>query len=132
TREAVRQALDEAALERMHRQNTGALIQASVLLGASAAGISNAAQRAALSEFGAEIGLAFQIQDDILDVEGTTSSLGKRAGADADRIKPPYPSVLGIEAARVAALKRRDLALAALRPLGARFAPLGEFAEFLV
>jgi geranylgeranyl pyrophosphate synthase len=130
--EAVKQSLDEAALERMHRQKTGALIQASVLLGASAAGVSNAAHRAALAEFGAEIGLAFQIQDDILDVEGTTSALGKRAGADADRIKPTYPSVLGIEAARAAALKRRDLALAALRPLGARFAPLGEFAEFLV
>jgi geranylgeranyl pyrophosphate synthase len=130
--ESVKQTLDEAALERMHRQKTGALIQASVLLGASAAGISNAAQRAALAEFGAEIGLAFQIQDDILDVEGTTSALGKRAGADADRVKPTYPSVLGLEAARAAALKRRDRALAALRPLGARFAPLSEFAEFLV
>ena len=130
--EAVKQSLDEAALERMHRQKTGALIQASVLLGASAAGVSNAAHRAALAEFGAEIGLAFQIQDDILDVEGTTSALGKRAGADADRVKPTYPSVLGLPGARAAALNRRDRALAALAPLGARFAPLGEFAEFLV
>jgi farnesyl diphosphate synthase/geranylgeranyl diphosphate synthase type II len=130
--EAVKQTLDEAALERMHRQKTGALIQASVLLGASAAGVSNAAHRAALAEFGAEIGLAFQIQDDILDVEGTTNALGKRAGADADLVKPTYPSVLGLEAARAAALRRRDCALAALAPLGARFAPLGEFAEFLV
>jgi geranylgeranyl diphosphate synthase type II len=130
--EAVKQTLDEAALERMHRQKTGALIQASVLLGASAAGVSNAAHRAALAEFGAEIGLAFQIQDDILDVEGTTNALGKRAGADADRVKPTYPSVLGLVAARAAALQRRDRALAALAPLGPRFAPLGEFAEFLV
>ena len=130
--EAVKQTLDEGALERMHRLKTGALIQASVMLGASAAGISNAAQRAALAEFGAEIGLAFQIQDDILDVEGTTNSLGKRAGADADRVKPTYPSVLGLAGARAAALERRDRALAALQPLGARFAPLGEFAEFLV
>ena len=130
--EAVKQTLDEGALERMHRLKTGALIQASVMLGASAAGISNVAQRAALAEFGAEIGLAFQIQDDILDVEGTTNSLGKRAGADADRVKPTYPSVLGLAGARAAALERRDRALAALRPLGARFAPLGEFAEFLV
>jgi len=130
--EAVKQTLDAAALERMHRQKTGALIQASVMLGASAAGLSNAAQRAALAEFGAEIGLAFQIQDDILDVEGTTSALGKRAGADADRVKPTYPSVLGIGAARAAALARRDRALAALRPLGPRFEPLAEFAEFLV
>jgi farnesyl diphosphate synthase/geranylgeranyl diphosphate synthase type II len=130
--ESVKLTLDETALERMHRQKTGALIQASVLLGASAAGVSNPAQRAALAEFGAEIGLAFQIQDDILDVEGTTSALGKRAGADADRVKPTYVSVLGLDAARAAALKRRDRALAALQPLGARFAPLGEFAEFLV
>jgi farnesyl diphosphate synthase/geranylgeranyl diphosphate synthase type II len=130
--EAVKRTLDEAALERMHRQKTGALIQASVLLGASAAGVSNAAHRAALAEFGAEIGLAFQIQDDILDVEGTTSALGKRAGADADRVKPTYPSVLGLDAARAAALQRRDRALAALAPLGARFAPLAEFSEFLV
>ncbi len=92
----------------------------------------NAAQRAALAEFGAEIGLAFQIQDDILDVEGTTTSLGKRAGADADRVKPTYPSVLGLDAARTQALRRRDRALAALAPLGANFAPLSEFADFLV
>jgi geranylgeranyl pyrophosphate synthase len=130
--EAVKQRLDEAALERMHRQKTGALIRASVLLGAISAGMTDAAVRTALAEFGAEIGLAFQIQDDILDVEGTTSALGKRAGADADRVKPTYPSVLGLEAARAAAAQRRDRALAALHPLGARFAPLREFAEFLV
>jgi geranylgeranyl pyrophosphate synthase len=114
--EAVKQTLEEAALERMHRQKTGALIQASVLLGA----------------ISAEIGLAFQIQDDILDVDGTTSALGKRAGADADRVKPTYPSVLGMAAARAQALKHRDRALAALAPLGENFAPLGEFADFLV
>jgi geranylgeranyl diphosphate synthase type II len=130
--EAVRRALDETALERMHRQKTGALIQASVLLGAISAGVANAAERAALSEFGAEIGLAFQIQDDILDVEGTTTSLGKRAGADADRVKPTYPSVLGLDIARQHALRRRDLAIAALAPLGPRFADLAEFASFLV
>jgi geranylgeranyl pyrophosphate synthase len=130
--EAVQQRLDEAALERMHRQKTGALICASVLLGAISAGLSDLTTRAALAEFGAEIGLAFQIQDDILDVEGTTSSLGKRAGADADRVKPTYPSVLGLDAARSQALRRRDRALAALEPLGAKFAPLGEFADFLV
>jgi geranylgeranyl pyrophosphate synthase len=130
--EAVKRRLDEAALERMHRQKTGALIQASVLLGATAAGVASVTQRDALAEFGAEIGLAFQIQDDILDVEGTTSALGKRAGADADRVKPTYPSVLGLDAARAAAHARRDRALAALQPLGARFAPLREFAEFLV
>jgi geranylgeranyl diphosphate synthase type II len=130
--ESVKQSLDEPALERMHRQKTGALIQASVLLGAIAGGSVNAAERAALSEFGAEIGLAFQIQDDILDVEGTTSTLGKRAGADADRVKPTYPSVLGLDRARAQALARRDRAVAALAPFGTRFATLAEFAHFLV
>jgi farnesyl diphosphate synthase/geranylgeranyl diphosphate synthase type II len=130
--EAVKQTLDEPALERMHRQKTGALIQASVRLGAICAGGLNAPEHTALSEFGAEIGLAFQIQDDILDVEGTTQSLGKRAGADADLVKPTYPSVLGIDRARAAAMARRDSAIAALTPLGLRFAPLAEFASFLV
>jgi geranylgeranyl pyrophosphate synthase len=130
--ESVKQTLDLAALERMHRQKTGALIQASVLLGAISAGIQNLPERTALGDFGAEIGLAFQIQDDILDVEGTTQTLGKRAGADADRIKPTYPSVLGLEKARAQALACRDRAIAALTPLGPRFAHLAEFAHFLV
>ena len=130
--EGVQQVLSEASLERMHRQKTGALIQASVLLGAISAGAQDITERAALAEFGAEIGLAFQIQDDILDVEGTTTALGKRAGADADRVKPTYPSVLGLEKSREQALARRDRAIAALTPLGTRFAALTEFANFLV
>jgi geranylgeranyl pyrophosphate synthase len=130
--EAVRKSLDEAALERMHRQKTGALITASVLLGAISAGCQDAPELAALAKFGAEIGLAFQIQDDILDVEGSTTTLGKRSGADADRVKPTYPSVLGLAEARVQAIRRRDLAIAALAPFGSRFTHLAEFAGFLV
>ena len=130
--EAVKQLLGKPELERMHRQKTGALIQASVLLGAISAGSQDIPERKALAEFGAEIGLAFQIQDDILDVEGTTTELGKRAGADADRIKPTYPSVLGLQESREEALARRDRAIAALEPWGTRFAALSEFANFLV
>jgi geranylgeranyl pyrophosphate synthase len=130
--ESVKQTLQEPALERMHRQKTGALIQASVLLGAISAGVLEGPERLALEEFGAEIGLAFQIQDDILDVEGTTVSLGKRAGADADRTKPTYPSVLGLDKSREQAFARRDRAIAALSPWGARFAALIEYANFLV
>jgi geranylgeranyl pyrophosphate synthase len=129
---AVKKTLTENELERMHRQKTGALIQASVLLGAISAGLSDAPERSALAQFGAEIGLAFQIQDDILDVEGSTNTLGKRAGADAERVKPTYPSVLGLEAARVQAITRRDRAVAALAPWGARYAHLVEYAHFLV
>jgi len=130
--EAVKQSLGEAELERMHRQKTGALIQASVLLGAISAGDLEPSLRSALVEFGAEIGLAFQIQDDILDVEGTTTSLGKRAGADADRVKPTYPSVMGLEKSREQAIARRDRAIAALAPWSPRFDALSEFANFLV
>jgi len=129
---AVKQTLSEPSLERMHRQKTGALIQASVLLGAISAGVTDEAERAALAEFGAEIGLAFQIHDDILDVEGSTDALGKRAGADAGLAKPTYPSVLGLEAARRHAFARRDRAVAALAPWGSRYAALAEFAHFLV
>jgi len=130
--EAVQKTLTLAQLERMHRQKTGALIQASVMLGAISAGIGDTAQRAALEVFGSEIGLAFQIQDDILDVEGNTSTLGKRAGADANRVKPTYPSVLGLADARAEALAYRDRAIAALVPWKERFAHLSEFATFLV
>jgi farnesyl diphosphate synthase len=130
--EAVRQSLDVTGLERMHRQKTGALIQASVLLGAISAAGPDLPERSALADFGAEIGLAFQIQDDILDVEGNTTTLGKRVGADADRVKPTFPSVLGLDESRVQAIRRRDHAIAALAPLGSRFAHLAEFAGFLV
>ena len=130
--EAVKQVLGKSELERMHRLKTGALIQASVLLGAISAGLEDTAERAALTEFGAEIGLAFQIQDDILDVEGTTTALGKRAGADADRVKPTYPSVHGLAESRERALAHRDRAIAALSPWDERFAALIEFANFLV
>ena len=129
---AVKMSLTEAELERMHRQKTGALIQASVLLGAISSDLADGPERDALNEFGAEIGLAFQIQDDILDVEGSTNTLGKRAGADAHRVKPTYPSVLGLEAARKQAIARRDRAIAALAPWGARYANLADYAHFLV
>src|ERR1700739_3923367 len=84
----------------MHRRKTGALIECSVLLGALAAGVSGGAELAALGHFGAEIGLAFQIQDDILDVEGDPALLGKTTGADAAHAKPTYPATAGSDAPR--------------------------------
>ena len=114
----------------MHRQKTGALIQASVLLGAIAAGRARIRERAALAEFGAEIGLAFQIQDDILDVEGTTTALGKRAGADADRVKPTYPSVLGLAKSRARGLSSAGIArLLHFEPLGLAFRVLARLRD---
>jgi len=130
--EATGRTLDAAAIEHMHRRKTGALIQASVELGAIAAGLAPGPTYPALQTFGAEIGLAFQIQDDILDVTGETSVIGKTQGADAALGKPTYPSVFGLVAARDLAVQHRDRALAALEGLGAAALQLRELAHYVV
>ena len=134
---AVGQTLSVGAVENMHRRKTGALITGSVLLGALGAGIDSGSAHSssdwqALRLFGDEIGLAFQIQDDILDVEGDAAVLGKTTGADAALSKPTYPSTVGLPAARDRARGLRDRAIAALTPLGPRTAPLVELANFVV
>jgi farnesyl diphosphate synthase/geranylgeranyl diphosphate synthase type II len=129
--ESVGQRLDVAALEAMHRRKTGALIEASVLIGARTAGVTDGPAYAALRRFGIDVGLAFQIQDDILDVEGETGAIGKRAGADALRDKPTYPSMIGLEAARQRASALLDSAIAALAPLGSGAAELADMARFV-
>jgi farnesyl diphosphate synthase len=129
---AVGQTLSVDAVENMHRRKTGALIKGSVLLGAIGAGIDSGPDFRALELFGDEIGLAFQIQDDILDVEGDAAVLGKTTGADAALSKPTYPSTVGLPAARDRACDLRDRAIRALTPLGARNAPLVELAQFVV
>lgn len=130
--ESIGRALDLAAVENMHRRKTGALIRASVLLGAIAAGVGTGERYAALARYGAEIGLAFQIQDDILDVEGNTEQLGKTSGADAARDKPTYPSRVGLAEARRLALAAHDRAVAALSPLGAPAEALVQLAHYVV
>jgi geranylgeranyl pyrophosphate synthase len=129
---SVGQILGIEALENMHARKTGALIQGSVLLGAAAAGVIAGEEFAALEQFGADIGLAFQIQDDILDVAGDAQLLGKRTGADAARRKPTYPSTAGLDGARARAVQLRDLAIASLACLGARGAALTELARYVV
>ena len=91
--------LSESELRDMHRRKTGALLQASVLMGA-ACGQTTQATWQALSDYGAAIGLAFQVVDDILDVTQSAATLGKTAGKDQDNNKPTYVSVLGLDAAR--------------------------------
>jgi len=130
--ESVGRRLDLATLEDMHRRKTGALIETSVMLGAVAAGVRSGPVYDALQRFGALIGLAFQIQDDILDVAGTTEELGKYAGADAARDKPTYPSIVGIAEAQRQATALHDRAIAAIEPLGQRGAGLVELAHFVV
>lgn len=130
--EAVGQQLDAAALEGMHRRKTGALIRASVLLGAIGAGIAAGAEYSALERYGTELGLAFQIQDDLLDVEGETTALGKTAGVDAARGKPTYPSLYGVERAAQLARLHRDAAVAALGSLATRAPELVSLAQAVV
>ena len=124
--------LDQPALERMHRHKTGALIEASVVLGALASGQATAAQLSALQHYAQAIGLAFQVQDDILDVESDTATLGKTQGKDEANDKPTYPALLGLDAAKAYALELRDQALAALRDFDERAEPLRQLAEFIV
>ena len=130
--ESVGHALDLAALQDMHRRKTGALIETSVLMGAAAAGVLQGEIFEALQTYGAAIGLAFQIQDDILDVTGTTAAIGKLAGADAAHDKPTYTSLMGLEAAQAAAAAERERALSALTPRGPAGAPLALLADFVV
>ena len=124
--------LDQQALEYMHRHKTGALIEASVKLGALASGRAKKDELKSLQTYAQAIGLAFQVQDDILDVESDTATLGKRQGADIARDKPTYPALLGLDAAKGYALELRDQALHALRPFDAAAQPLRDLARYIV
>jgi farnesyl diphosphate synthase len=114
---SIGQPLAEAQLRDMHRRKTGALLQASVAMGAACGAVS-AATWQALNEYGAAIGLAFQVVDDILDVTQASETLGKTAGKDQDHNKPTYVSVLGLQAARVHARQLLEQAHAALARTG--------------
>ncbi|UUY08847.1 (2E,6E)-farnesyl diphosphate synthase [Pseudomonas sp. J452] len=129
---SVGQRLDQAALEVMHRHKTGALIEASVQLGALASGKADEAVLRSLQAYARAIGLAFQVQDDILDVESDTATLGKTQGKDEANHKPTYPALLGLDAAKAYALELRDQALHALRPFGSSAEPLRALARYIV
>lgn len=102
---------DREYLKRMHQMKTGALIRASVLLGAMGAAELSANDQQCLEEYGACVGLAFQIRDDVLDQEGELELIGKRPGQDQARAKPTYPAVIGLSAAleEADALHRRAI-----------------------
>ncbi len=106
-------SLTEAQLHEMHRRKTGALLQASVMMGA-ACGAASAHQRQSLEAYGAAIGLAFQVVDDILDVTADSATLGKTAGKDAAQAKPTYVSLLGLDRSRAYARELLEAAIAAL------------------
>ena len=124
-------ALSADELERMHRLKSGALIHAAVMLGADAGDLPPA-DMAALDGFGQDIGLAFQIQDDVLDATVATAQLGKPHGSDAQRGKSTYVRLLGVAAAKQAAESRLKSALSHLAPFGARADRLATLAAAMV
>ncbi|MDN3637594.1 polyprenyl synthetase family protein [Simiduia curdlanivorans] len=128
---AVNQQLDLQQLERMHRHKTGALISAAVTMGALAAG-ANAEQCLALEHYAEAIGLAFQVQDDILDVTSDTETLGKQQGADSSHNKPTYVSLLGLDGAKAKAQALHSDAHQALAQLGPAADTLRQLADYIV
>ncbi|WGG49670.1 polyprenyl synthetase family protein [Rugamonas sp. DEMB1] len=119
-------------LEQMHQLKTGALLRASVLLGATAGKDLDAAETAALHAYARAIGLAFQVVDDVLDATADSATLGKTAGKDAADNKPTYVSILGLEASRALAEQLRLEAHAALASFGEKALRLRELADLIV
>jgi geranylgeranyl diphosphate synthase type II len=122
---------DEHSLQDMHARKTGALIRAAAVAGAIMGGGSEESIHA-VEEFGRQLGLAFQIVDDILDVEGNAADLGKTAGKDARAGKPTYPSIYGLEASRRLATERHDNAIAALKSAALDESRLAGIASWVV
>jgi farnesyl diphosphate synthase len=129
--ESTGKALSLPELEFMHIHKTGAVIRAAVTLGA-ACGVADAHQKNALDRYAKAIGLAFQVVDDVLDYDASTSTLGKTAGKDSTQGKPTYVSALGVPRARELAGELRSEALAALEGLGERARRLTQLADFIV
>jgi len=127
---AVGRKLTLEELERMHAYKTGALIRASVRLGALAAGCRDTALVERLDRYGHAVGLAFQVRDDILDIEGESAVIGKTAGKDAAADKPTFPSIIGLDASRARLVALVDEALDAISPLGDRGEWLADLARY--
>jgi geranylgeranyl diphosphate synthase type II len=129
--EAGGKPVDAATLEYIHRSKTAALIRGSIVAGAIAGGAPDADVER-LRRFGDSIGWAFQVVDDILDVEESSAALGKTAGKDQEQQKATYPALYGLEKSRVIAADLEARALEELDPYGARAQRLRALAEFLV
>ncbi len=124
--------IDAAQLEAMHIHKTGALIHAAVALAYLSHPELRARERERLDHYARCLGLAFQIRDDILDVEGDTEVLGKASGADSARDKPTYPSVLGMAESKALALELHRDAIGCLDIFGEAAAPLRWLSEYVV
>jgi farnesyl diphosphate synthase len=121
--------LSLAELEHMHACKTGALIRAAVRLGALVAGADDEVMHA-LDRYAHAVGLAFQVRDDILDVEGESAVIGKTAGKDAAADKPTFPSIIGLDASRKRLAELTNDALGAIASLGERASLLRELAHY--
>lgn len=135
------QAIDVAAegkqlsleqLQRMHRYKTGALLKASVRFGALSSPDTTQSQHLALDRYADAVGLAFQIRDDILDVEADTATLGKPQGSDMERDKPTYTSLLGLEGAKARAKALHEEAMDSLTDFGSEADPLRWISAYIV
>ena len=124
--------LSLAQLEDMHGRKTGSLIRASVLLGALARADIAPTQLQTLDRYGQSIGLAFQIMDDILDVEGDAKTLGKTPGMDLTRGKSTFPGLMGMPAAKARTKALHLAALESLAPLGDNGQTLAALAGFII
>lgn len=133
--EAEGKQIDLPSLEQIHQHKTGALIRAAVRLGALAAGEKGRVALPQLDRYAAAIGLAFQVQDDILDVVGETEKIGKRQGSDQQHSKSTYPALLGLDTAKAKASDLCQEALAALASLPTKTyntEPLRALAQFII
>jgi farnesyl diphosphate synthase len=129
---ATGQSLTLPELEFMHIHKTGAIIRAATLLGAHCGNALDPQELARLDHFAKCIGLAFQVVDDVLDIEASTALLGKTAGKDAQHNKPTYVSLLGVAESKKLAGELRADALASLEVFGPRAQRLRELADFIV
>lgn len=130
--EAEGRRLSVGQVEEMHSLKTGALIRASVMMGAACVPALEPRLTQALAGFAAPIGLAFQIQDDLLDVLSDTATLGKAAGADRERGKPTYPAILGVGASQEEVRRLHAEAMESLEPLGNRADALRGVTDWLL
>ena len=124
--------VDLPTLVEMHRLKTAAMIQSSVLMGALGTGNATEDQLDALKSYSTAIGVAFQIQDDILDVESTTQTMGKNQGADTRAEKSTFTSVLGVDSAKENVKELYDDCISSLEPLGENADKLRHIANFIV
>jgi farnesyl diphosphate synthase len=129
---AAGRTLSLAEVEQVHALKTGALIRACIQMAASCAPSLSVAERVSLGHVGEQVGLAFQIQDDILDVDGDTAVLGKATGSDRARDKPTYPAVAGLVAARERVRDLHDCAASLLADHGWALSPLAALCGWLL